>query len=221
MPTGVDSKWGRWVTAPALDQLLSEINHVWPKRDKGSDGSIADHKHSPTSAHVPLDSDGDIVRARDFDKDGINVQTVLSRCMNDPYKRVRLIIWNRRSWNRDRGTWVRYTGTNPHTGHCHVETYTGTRARDKRGFGLWTPDKPSPPGGVAPGLRILYLTRPQLRGADVTFVQRFIGPAKCGAADGIYGPATERGVRWYQKMRGIGVDGIVGPATWRNMGVTR
>lgn len=33
---------------------------------------------------------------------------------------VDTLIWNRRSWNVRRGTWVPYTGTNPHTDHVHA-----------------------------------------------------------------------------------------------------
>ena len=69
------------------------------------------------------------------------------------------------------------------------------------------------------GSRTLKLTTPQLRGDDVRYVQRFIGGKHAGTADGIYGPATVAGVRWYQDMRGIAVDGVVGRTTWRHMGV--
>ena len=55
--------------------------------------------------------------------------------------------------------------------------------------------------------------------SDVRYVQRFIGGKHAGTADGIYGPATVAGVRWYQDMRGIAVDGVVGRTTWRHMGV--
>lgn len=76
------------------------------------------------------------------------------------------------------------------------------------------------PTGHAPGTRELFLTSPQMSGEDVHFVQTFIGEAKCGRADGFFGPNTERGVRWYQEMRGIGVDGRVGKNTWSNMGIS-
>jgi hypothetical protein len=34
---------------------------------------------------------------------------------------IKYIIWNRRSWNPQRGTWVPYTSTsNPHTDHVHI-----------------------------------------------------------------------------------------------------
>jgi len=75
-------------------------------------------------------------------------------------------------------------------------------------------------GSNQPGTRMLRLTSPMMRGPDVEFVQRWIGPRHAGAADGIFGPRTRDGVRWYQRMRGITVDGIVGPQTWSQMGVT-
>jgi len=80
---------------------------------------------------------------------------------------------------------------------------------------------PPAAGGPMPGSRTLRLAVPRMSGADVGYVQRFIGPAQCGPADGVFGPHTRAGVVWYQTMRGIGVDGIVGPVTWANMGVHR
>lgn len=80
--------------------------------------------------------------------------------------------------------------------------------------------KPGPKtGGHRPGSRLLTLTDPVLSGDDVGYVQRYIGAARCGPADGDYGPRTRDGVRWYQQMRGITADGDVGPITWRHMGV--
>ncbi len=71
-------------------------------------------------------------------------------------------------------------------------------------------------GGHRPGSRTI---RRGDKGEDVAFVQRWIGPARAGAADGDFGPHTEAGVRWYPPMRRITADGIVGPHTWHQMGV--
>lgn len=82
-----------------------------------------------------------------------------------------------------------------------------------------TGQMPTPPPalpGTQPGTRTLRLVTPNMSGADVKFVQTFIG-SRCGAPDGWFGPKTREGVMWYQRMRGIGVDGIVGPQTWSNM----
>ena len=40
-----------------------------------------------------------------------------------------------------------------------------------------------------------------------------------GSVDGIYGPATERAVRAFQKKNGLAVDGIVGRATFKTLGM--
>jgi peptidoglycan hydrolase-like protein with peptidoglycan-binding domain len=55
----------------------------------------------------------------------------------------------------------------------------------------------------------------------VRFVQRFIGVSQCGPADGFFGPKTEAGVRFYQKLRGIAVTGVCDAAVFRQMGVIR
>lgn len=85
------------------------------------------------------------------------------------------------------------------------------------------PAKPPVPSVGIPfvknGVRELSVKSPNMKGTDVQYVQKWIGPKRAGAADGIYGPGTATGVKWYQGMRGLRVDGIVGPATWRAMGV--
>lgn len=60
---------------------------------------------------------------------------------------VKYLIWNRQSWNPERGTWARYTSTdNPHTDHVHA-TF-----KDKApgGGGVLVP-VPSLPGLPSPG----------------------------------------------------------------------
>lgn len=78
---------------------------------------------------------------------------------------------------------------------------------------------PAPSTVHKPGSRVLKLADPQMQGEDVLFVQRWIGPARAGAADGIFGPTTKAGVIWYQRLRGISADGEVGPQTFAQMGV--
>ena len=106
------------------------------------------------------------------------------------------------------------------------EPLTEWKARNGIDVPLESPPPPPPPPAVPPpppglpvhnlGARLLVQG---MRGTDVRFAQRFIGPEWCGAADGDFGPNTTSGVKKYQKMRGIGVDGKVGPNTWRAMGV--
>lgn len=85
------------------------------------------------------------------------------------------------------------------------------------------PVKPAP-GGHAPGSRTLIYApgHAVMNGADVKFVQTFIGPKHCGAADSNYGPTSAEGVSWYEDLRGIGQErpyGQAGPQVFHEMGV--
>jgi hypothetical protein len=64
--------------------------------------------------------------------------------------------------------------------------------------------------------RLLLVTSPLLRGADVLAVQRRLTELGFdpGPFDSAYGPATERAVRAFQSSAGIDADGVVGPKTW-------
>lgn len=44
------------------------------------------------------------------------------------------------------------------------------------------------------------------------------GEAVGVAADGIFGPATEKAVKAFQKRSGLTADGVVGPKTWAKLG---
>ncbi|MDD6794664.1 MAG: peptidoglycan-binding domain-containing protein [Clostridiaceae bacterium] len=50
-------------------------------------------------------------------------------------------------------------------------------------------------------------------GEAVRALQFFIGLPR----DGMFGPKTKNGVKWYQQQRGIVSDGIVGHNTWREI----
>jgi peptidoglycan hydrolase-like protein with peptidoglycan-binding domain len=156
------------------------------------------------------------------------------------------VIHNRTIWTRARGFQPKkYTGKDPHTDHVHISGRHGSVGKDAAtGTGYDAPSEglsptgtPSKPGQATPmipkqapapapgpnvhrpGSRELRLLSPPMSGADVSFLQRFIGPRKCGPPTGVFNDQTRKGVRWYQNMRGIDVDGRVGHDTWSNMGV--
>ncbi len=52
------------------------------------------------------------------------------------------------------------------------------------------------------------------RGARVASVQKALGLK----VDRIYGPATRRAVKRFQRRHGLTVDGVVGPMTWAKLG---
>lgn len=145
--------------AGALVSLRAQINKRWPDRDKGSDGWIGDASHSARkSDHNPDYASGGIVRALDVDKDGINVDTLVSAAINDP--RTAYVIWNRRIWIRGYG-WEKYTGINPHTHHVHISirhTSAAAKAGDWALLGSITPTSapktPKPAGKQWPQVRL-------------------------------------------------------------------
>lgn len=78
--------------------------------------------------------------------------------------------------------------------------------------------KPVPKIPKAPVLeikRVLSLTRPFMTGNDVRSLQETLNRLINAqlVVDGVYGPATERAVKNFQRQAKITVDGIVGPQT--------
>ncbi|MEV8029629.1 hypothetical protein [Cellulosimicrobium funkei] len=117
-----------WYVAPALDKLRDELNAKHPGRDRSSDGAIGDPSHQARkSDHNPDWAAGGVVRARDFDVDGIDVDALVAELLGDV--RTRYVIYNRRIATRVPGgfRWDPYTGINPHTGHIHVSVRVGTQ----------------------------------------------------------------------------------------------
>lgn len=124
-----------WYVAPALDTLRDELNAAHPGRDRSSDGAIGDASHQARpSDHNPDWTAGGVVRARDFDVDGIPVRPILAVLQRD--ERTRYLIYDKRIWTREHG-WQPYTGLNPHTGHFHISVRKGARyENDTRPWGV-------------------------------------------------------------------------------------
>jgi hypothetical protein len=218
-----------------LKVLRAEFDTVNPNRDHSSDGWIGDDRHAVTISDHNPDSAG-IVHAIDVDVDGVPmariVAWIVARCKNGQETRLQYVIFRRTIWSRSWGWNARaYTGVNPHTKHAHFSARYADVAGDSTPWGIAAvfgpkaataaahPTESAPATAHPAGSRRLTLRDPALSGADVAYVQRWIGSARAGVADGRYGPGTVAGVAWYQRMRGLTADGIVGPATWRNMGV--
>ena len=196
-----------------LETLRSEINTRWPARDHASDGWIGDRAHQARASDHNPDGRG-IVHALDIDVDGIDPKLVVRRAIR--HGSTHYVIYNRVIWTRERGFRPhRYTGANPHRAHLHVSGRHGAAyENDATGWGI---AEPHPAGSrtlrYVPG-------RPVMVGADVRFVQRFIGRGHSGPADGRFGAHTRDGVRWYQTMRHLPVTGEVDRRTFADMGVT-
>lgn len=143
---------GSWYVAPALDALRAEVDARWPGRDRSSDGAIGDPSHQARkSDHNPDWSAGGVVRARDFDIDGIDVGALTGALLADD--RTRYVIYNRQIATRVPGgfRWAPYVGVNPHTGHLHVSVRAGkSYENDTSPWDLTTPPvvvqpDPTPP----------------------------------------------------------------------------
>jgi chitosanase len=66
--------------------------------------------------------------------------------------------------------------------------------------------------------RVLFLSKPQMRGDDVKRLQKALGfPEK--DVDGVFGNNTDEAVRKFQKGHGLKDDGKVGPATRAALGL--
>ncbi|MBI5408812.1 MAG: chitosanase [Nitrospirae bacterium] len=65
--------------------------------------------------------------------------------------------------------------------------------------------------------RVLFLTKPMMRGEDVKRLQKALGFAEKDI-DGAFGNDTDKAVRKFQKAHGLKSDGKVGPATWTALG---
>lgn len=116
---------------PSLVALRNEINELFPKRDKRSDGWIGDPAHAVrTSSHNPTPTGA--VRAIDIDVDDNDPNrdirlTVVNAAKGDP--RVWYVISNGIIWSRTWGWGARkYLGSNQHYGHVHVSVTEDPKA---------------------------------------------------------------------------------------------
>jgi hypothetical protein len=144
------------VLIPAGQQLRDEFNTVFPRRDRASDGWIADALHNSSSHHSPdesskvlRDHDADSkneVHAIDVDEDLRDAQTTMAECVMEVWRRHREGLDNRvteiiyEGWiaTAARGwVWRRYSGRNPHDKHAHFSfSYVTNRENDRRSFGV-------------------------------------------------------------------------------------
>lgn len=180
--------------APSLDRLFDEVDHLWPHRDRSSDGWLGDAAHMARKSEHDPDSRG-IVHADDITVAGIDKARVLKSLIGaDP---VWYVIHDGRIWSRTYG-WAarRYTGPNPHTHHIHVSIRLEPAAEDWTGAWLAVARRP-PVRNLHEGMR----------GADVAKWQRALGVA----ADGVFGPKTTAAVNRVKRAHGGPPDGILGP----------
>lgn len=226
-----------WTVVPNLNELLAQLNARFPKRDKASDGTIGNtshaarpSSHNPDRSGSPEFRDGDSkneVRARDVDKDlkdvhGVVMEQVVQHWIQaaraDKMPWLRYIIFNKRIWNkRDNFTTRRYTGSNTHEKHVHVNSDFTQSADNVTGTDWLLKDfgipKPKPPAG--PKLP----SEPE----QVKKIQRFVELPQ----DGKWGSQTDKyaqlmhavaqsvtvglNIKLAQRILDVPADGVWGP----------
>ena len=127
----------------AAEQLRSEINVKYPKRDKRSDGWIGDTSHNARKSDHNPDKQG-WVRAIDIDSDLIKGSSKESWLLAEQIKtiafkgdkRISYVIHQHRiasplkNW-----AWRVYKGSNPHVSHIHI-SFTKVGDLNGKAFGI-------------------------------------------------------------------------------------
>lgn len=228
---------GKWRPAASLMVLLEEADAANPGRDRRSDGGIGDARHAVLeegSDHNPwLEVAGvGILRARDFDVDGLDVAGAFERMRvaaykdrDHPLRGGGYLIHAGRITSPDFDEWLEYEGENPHVTHGHVSVSRDpARFDDRRPWNVWKPRKPAGPSRPSRPSRPATPARApahdlmgrgwSLRGYEgasgprVAALQRWLSrtfPAYAGrlAIDGVWGPATSTALREFARRKGM------------------
>lgn len=135
--------------APSLNRLFKELDMRWPRRDHRTDGWYASPSVRYSKGHNP--GHNGYSHAIDVDKDGIDPMWIISHITKND-KVLWYIIWNRTLYSNTYN-WVprRYTGTNPHTDHMHIEIYQTSYAETwTGGWNIASNDLELPSRGPGP-----------------------------------------------------------------------
>jgi len=212
-----------WHLAPSLVQFRNEVNRKWPKRPKGSDGTIGDTAHAArVSDHNPNVRNS--VNAIDITYPGVNADVIIRAVSRHPS--ANYVIFNRKIYTRS-GGWKAepYSGVSPHTEHLHVSILQSAKAEQDTTpwfTGATKPVKRSTfplPRTHAFGRGVTQTVHNGSRNgedrSDVRRIQTFLGVL----ADGLYGQATEKKVKLWQLKRLIPMTGRVSAREWDRMGL--
>lgn len=192
--------------APVLRRLRIALDRRWPNRDRRSDGWIGDAAHAGRKSDHNPDPRTGCVRARDIDKDGIHVPTVLAGLMLHPS--TAYVIYRRRIYSRNRAFMpAAYDGLNAHLEHLH-ESIAGGIAETRTD--PWRLIETVPTWGS--GLKV------GADGAKVGECQAYLTAHGYPVPlDHDYGPRTAAAVKSFQRAHRLTADGIAGPLTLGKM----
>jgi hypothetical protein len=197
-----------WHVAPSLNRLRDTINGRWPNRDRTSDGSIGDAAHAARASDHNPDGKG-CVHARDFDRDGLHVPSVLAAAQL--HEATTYVIHRGRIFTRaNRWRPAAYTGVN-HNGWIHVSV--AHTAAAEQSTDAWAPLVGAWSTGAGNAL-----VRKGTKGTAARIVQALLnGHGASLVVDGDAGDRTDAAVRSFQRWARVRVDGIVGPHTWSRL----
>ena len=113
----------------ALVQLRTQVDDCYPDRDRRSDGTIGDTRHSARKSDHNPDEQG-WVRAWDCDRDLTGkpkpdlmpdlVDQIRLLCKSGAENRISYIIFNKRICSSKKNwAWRDYDGISPHDHHAH------------------------------------------------------------------------------------------------------
>jgi hypothetical protein len=121
-------------------QFREQADDAYPNRDRSSDGTLGDARHSAKkSDHNPCVRTG-YVRAFDLDA-SLDGKDATAHYLADQIrthakssKRIAYVIFNKKiASKRTLWRWVKYRGTNPHTKHIHI-SFTQAGDEDRSFF---------------------------------------------------------------------------------------
>lgn len=222
-----------WRLARSLETLRNQVNARYPNRNRGSDGSIGDAAHASTgsdSDHNPWVGPG-VVTAIDITHDpanGIDIDKFTDELAASRDPRIKYLIANAMILDSrpqfSPWTWVRYSGSNPHTKHVHISVMSSAALYDDArpwnlpslgGAVVPPPSAPAPSAGPFPLPDNEYFglitgpdashggfnvhERPHIVRIQRALQAKGFAPAYSGWADGLYEQETADSVAAWQR----------------------
>lgn len=212
----------KYYLAPSLVQLRSEINSLWPNRDKTSDGWIGDDAHNARkSDHNPDYANNGVVRAIDVDVDGIDLQKLINCIKKD--SRTNYFISNRKIYGAEKFEARNYKGANAHNLHIHISIKHSKAAESGHSWGLadsgaGKPASPNKAPKTPSGKPLLY-RGVKGHGEVIQRLQTQFNKVFPSYAEFIkdkdFGPYMEKVIKEFQKRSNLKPDAVVGDDTWK------
>lgn len=205
-----------WHLAPSLVQLRNEVNARWPRRPKGSDGTVGDTSHSARKSDHNPNARGS-VNAFDITYPGVDPKVIIAAVSKHPAGNY--VIFNRKIYTRSNGWKAEpYSGASPHTEHLHVSILQTVAAEQSKAKWLSVaPVRPvRKPLPAYPG-KSAFQVRDS--GEHIKVLQRGVG----NKVTGVMSVADKNKVKSFQRVRPLlwPADGIVGPKTYKALASTK